>query len=477
MPCVSRTSESLRLPPIPGLLLTTCFLTAFFSATLRTDALQFEVKQLSDESVISRDPVIGDASMIAWISAYTNEVIGMRTALTTINKGERRDVMNPDGGGESLKPVASSTSLVWIGTYSNIRGTISARLQEVPWRDEGGAKEMRALYSALPDGKGNATLVLVPTNEQFRTVLITNELGVVNVTNIAESVDITNEIRRHPSGPQEIVFFNGGTNAQRITHDNRNDIAPSLSEGQVVWQKSKGWPFGWEIFYWKDGVSKQLTTNFYYDMAPKIHGSQMTWYGWDGRDFEIFHFDVATEKITTLTSNRYDDVGPVIWNGDIAWEGYLSAEADIYLYHSAADTNGQMAKTIRKISDNLEDDINPRIWNGQVVWQGFDGDDFEIYYFDGQRTRKLTANNYDDTNPDIRDGVITWQGYKDNWDAEIFAWQIPASPIGDNAIDPKTIVQVTENEEEDRDPRTSGSHIVWQQDTGGRSRILLATPK
>ena len=36
---------------------------------------------------------------------------------------------------------------------------------------------------------------------------------------------------------------------------------------------------------------------------------------------------------------------------------------------------------------------------------------------------------------------------------------------------------VTDNDEEDRDPRTAGRSVVWQQDTGGRSRILLATPK
>ena len=88
----------------------------------------------------------------------------------------------------------------------------------------------------------------------------------------------------------------------------------------------------------------------------------------------------------------------------------------------------------------------------------------EKLYFLPQR--KVTANNYDDTNPDIRDGIVTWQGYKDNWDAEIFAWDMTNDPV-----------QVTDNEEEDRDPRTAGGRIVWQQDTGTKSSIYLATPK
>lgn len=460
-----------------GPLWITALLSTLLAATTAS-AIQFDVKQVSDESVISRDPVIGDSSMIAWISAYTNgSSSDMRTALTVVRNGQKTDLVNPGGGADSSKPVASGKELVWVGAYTNVLGTLTERLNEVPWRDDGGAKELRALYNAVPDGKGDMFLVAVPTNEQYRSIATTNELGNITVQNVPETVTLTNEIRRHPSGYQEIVFVNATGGPRRVTHDARSDIAPSAANGQLVWQKEKGFPFGWEIFYWKDGASKQLTTNFYYDMGPKVQGQQVVWYGWDGRDFEIYHFDAAAGSITQITSNRYDDVAPVIWNGEIVWEGYLAAEADIYLYHTKTDSNGQPAKAITKISENLEDDIYPRIWDGKVVWQGFDGDDFEIYYYDGQRTRKLTSNNYDDTNPDIRDGLVTWQGYKDNWDAEIFAWEIPTDLAKDAAIDPKSIVQITDNEEEDRDPRTATRHVVWQQDTGGRSRILLAAPK
>lgn len=463
-----------KLASIPVLGLLSCLAPA--AAAI---ALQYDVKQVSDEAVISREPVIGDAALVAWISAYTNELAGGKTSLTVLDRdnGQRRDLSSPEGGRDNFKPVAQSNALVWVGSYTNARGSPTAGFAEVPWRDEGGATELRAIYSLAPAGSnGNIALVPVSTGIQFQAVLTTNQAGGPVVTNVADQVTVTNELRRPVGGDEEIIFWSATSSARRITHDVRNDISPSVWDGQVAWQKSKGWPFGWEIFYWKDGVQKQLTTNFYYDMAPRIQGRQVVWYGWDGHDFEIFLYDQEKDRISQVTSNRFDDVAPVIWNGDIAWEGYQSAEADIYMYHEAFNTNGQsIGRVANKISENVEDDISPRIWNGYVVWQGFDGDDFEIYLYDGKRTRKLTANNYDDTNPDIRDGVVVWQAYKDNWDAEIFAWEIPAD--ANAAIDPKSIVQVTDNEEEDRDPRTAVRRIVWQQDAGGKSRVLLASPK
>jgi hypothetical protein len=431
--------------------------------------LQFDVKQISDEAIVSRDPSIGDASLIAWISSYTNETAAGHSAMTVLENGKRHDIDNPAGGLDSMKPQSFSNSLVWVGSFSNAPVDFSAFFAEVPGRDEGGATEVRAVYKIGVDSNDVASLVDVPTGTQFRAVYVTNELGQIVVSNFWEKVTVSNEIRRNYNGAGEVIYWTATGAARRITQDARNDFAPSVWDGKIAWQKAKGWPFGWEIFFWKDGVSRQLTTNFYYDMAPKVQGHQVVWYGWDGHDFEIYMYDQEKDAVTQITSNKFDDVAPVIWNGDIAWEGYQSAEADIFLYHTVTDSNGQPQKAVTKISDNPEDDINPRIWDGKVVWQGFDGDDFEIYYYDGKLTRKITANNYDDTNPDIRDGIVTWQGYKDNWDSEIFAWDI--------TTDPKEAVQLTDNDDEDREPHTINRHIVWQQDTGSKSRIMLATPK
>lgn len=432
-------------------------------APARAAGPQFTVTPVSDEKELGREPVIADAKLLSWIAADSS---GENARIVALLDGKLQEVASPDRATAATRPQAFSNQLAWVAAFSNLLAEVGKRFAEVPDRDVG-AEELRALYSATEDGQNRPILMPVPaTNVQYYQRLATNAEGVVYITNVAETVTNSNEVRRLPSGPNELVFWTTTSTAKRITFDNRNDFSPSLWDGQMAWQKARGWPFGWEIFFWKDGVQKQLTTNFYYEMAPKVQGDQVVWYGWDGHDFEIYLYDLKAEKVMQITSNRFDDVAPVVWNGQIAWEGYEAAEADIWLYRDGKDTNGQPVKVISKISNNPEDDINPRIWNGRVVWQGFDGDDFEIYQYDGVQTRKITANDYDDTNPDIRDDLVTWMGYKDNWDAEIFAW--------DGSNDP---VQVTDNEQEDREPRTAGGRIAWQQDSGGKSRVFLATPK
>lgn len=424
---------------------------------------QFNVVPLTDEKSIAREPVLTDARLMAWIEAVN---AGERTHLVLSLDGKPQEIANPDGAEGPMRPQAFSNQLAWVAAFSNLLAEVGPRFAEVPGRDVG-ASEMRALFSAVEDAEGQPVLTPVAaTNIQHYQRLATNEQGVLFVTNVAETVTVSNEIRRLPSGPHEMVYWTSTGMPRRITFDNRNDFAPSLWNGQIAWQKARGWPFGWEIFFWKDGAQRQLTTNFYYEMAPKVQGDQIVWYGWDGHDFEIYQYDLKSERITQITSNRYDDVAPVLWNGQIVWEGYEAAEADIWIYRDGKDTNGQPIKVTAKISNNAEDDINPCIWNGRVVWQGFDGDDFEIYQYDGAQTRKITANDYDDTNPEIRDGLVVWMGYKDNWDAEIFAWDGTNEPV-----------QVTDNEQEDREPHTAGGSIIWQQDHAGRSRIYLASPK
>jgi len=154
-----------------------------------------------------------------------------------------------------------------------------------------------------------------------------------------------------------------------------------------------------------------------------------------------------------------DDVSPVIRDGVIAWEGYTAVEGDIYMWKEGDG--------VKKLSSNIEDDVNPQVWNGQVVWQGFDGDDFEIYHFNGEKTIKLTSNVFDDLEPDINDGIICWMGYHENWDAEIFVLEKPGT-------EPQMI---SENEYEDRGPKTAKGRIVWQSDQDGQSLVYLAEPK
>jgi len=443
--------------PIISLLL----ITLFFAGTAFSE---FIVTNISDTALVNREPTVSDLGIVAW-SAYSQTDAGeLASDIVIYTSGVRRTITQakPESYMANIRPVAQSNVVVWIATFKGMPGKPDWILKDVPkdalpplnLASTGGPSANVAADTNLPSSATgtNATPVEIAPDAAAAAQAAALPRGPA----VAEEIIEPDLSAGSPQGTTEICLWRGESGFDRITHDGRDDVGPSVWGSLIAWQKAKGWPFGWEIMIWSEGVQQQLTTNLYYDMGPKVQGQQLVWYGWDGHDFEIFLYDNAVGVTTQLTNNGYDDVSPSIWEGQVAWEAYPGADAEIFLWKDGK---------IRKISDNIEDDTNPKIWNGKVVWQGFDGDDFEIYLFDGSRTIKLTSNTYDDTNPDIRDNIICWTGYHDNWDAEIFVW------------DGKEVSRLTANEVEDREPRTAGGRIVWQSDTGEKTQIYLAEPK
>lgn len=462
----------------------------------------FAVKSISSEGLVSREPVISETGVAAWSGYHLEAGVERSDIYTYINgKTDCLTEGNPIFNRSNIRPEVQSNNIAWVAS-AKTSGQPDWVLREVPspQRDEP-VPELHASFAVRLDETGQQIWEELDTNAPPAAPAPapgtppaaedTNAAPAAAAadTNAApaaapppaypveepptdESV-LKDEARRAPSGDTEIFLWKGGKEILRVTRDYRNDLGPSVWNSLIAWQKAKGWPFGWEIMAWADGERYQLTTNFYYDMAPKVQGRQVVWYGWDGHDFEIFLHDFDQKTTQQITSNQYDDVSPVLWDGAIAWEGYAGIDADIFFWKDG--------KTV-KLSENVEDDLSPRVWNGKVVWQGFDGDDFEIYLFDGEKTIKLTSNRYDDINPDIRDGLICWMGYHDNWDAEIFAWDLSGQPVravgkDDEYTEGRNSGRLTFNTAEDRDPRTAGGRVIWQTDQDGKSLIYLAEPK
>lgn len=461
-------------------------LLAVSSIALSSIAVDFTVSQISDDKRANREPVISETGLAAWMAYGEEESGSVDSDIFIYKDGKTQNLTfgKPGLNAGNMKPQVQSNSVVWAAVLSTIATTnIDWILREVSsdQRDTT-VPELRALDTSPKDDSGKRSYEETPTsatpqnsvvatgtistNPPDVTSTVTGEASVsVMASNPSSSFiiepsaytsSITQEVRSASSGETEICLWRGGSKIERITRDCHEDLGPSIWGNMIAWQKSKGWPFGWEIMLWADGQRIQLTTNYYYDMAPKVHQNQVVWSGWDGHDFEIFLYDHAKGTTTQITSNQYDDVSPTIWGGEIVWEGYAGVDADIFLWK---------ANTSVKISDNIEDDLNPRIWNGKIVWQGFDGDDFEIYYYDGEKTVKLTSNTYDDLNPDIGESFVCWMGYFDNWDAEIFVW------------DGTNVTRLTDNEVEDRDPKTAARRVIWQSNQEKASIIYLAEPK
>ncbi|HMO98970.1 MAG TPA: hypothetical protein PKE26_07670 [Kiritimatiellia bacterium] len=421
-------------------------------------AQDFQTRIISRDRTVNRDPVISETGLAAWMFWDTNEVVSAHSHIAVYYQDNRIDLTEEKTTvfEAAAKPVVHSNRMVFIANFRTTEGGYPWEFQEVPWRDEGEQPEIAAVFRAEEEGGVQRLIPILPET------MDTNE-AVVASAGVG-----TNLSRRAPSGLSEIWRWTvGESDVERISNDNRNDFAPSFWGETIAWQKAKGWPFGWEIMAFVNQSMIQLTTNFYYEMAPKVHGNKIVWYGWDGFDYEIFMFDIEKNETIQITSNRFDDVSPQIWGDVIVWEGYTGLEADIFMWK-----DGQ----IRQISNNIDDDLHPRIWNNKIVWQGFDGDDFEIYLYDidrGGEPIKVTSNNFDDTNPEIHDDLIVWMGYHDNWDSEIFYADI-RNVTGPGDI---RVVQLTDREEDDRDPKTAARRIIWVSDDGGSSRIMLAEPR
>lgn len=458
-------------------------------------AADYEIRTLSDGRLFSRDPVVSSTKLLVWTS-YEQD--GTRQTIVIHSNGTTRTLfaLMPADMAASIRPQVQSNNIVFIAVVPP-SGHEAWRLRQVPEPERDiPVRELPAIYrlESLKENRQEwvpaspeeleqhaaATaqrVVEVETNAaaeipQAELPMTTNEVvsaeSVANVVPPEQTIEpeiippprdesqLKDLPRRLGSGDSEVFVWRGGKVIQ-ITADNRDDLGPSVWGNLIAWQTAKGWPFGWEIMAWSDGEFIQLTTNFYYDMAPKVHEDKIVWYGWDGHDFEIFLYDREKGVTVQVTSNLYDDISPDLWGGVIVWEGYAGASADIFMWKDGR---------ITKLSNNPEDDLNPRVWNGQVVWQGFDGEDFEIFYFNGEKTTKLTSNTFDDVNPDIRDGVICWMGYEGNWDSEIYVW--------DGGTDAK---RLTEDEIDDRNPRTAAGWVVWESVSKTQSVIQAAIPR
>ena len=432
-----------------------------FGVLSSSHAIDYNVRQISLSGVVNKDPVISETGLAAWMYYDTNTVISAHSQIAIFSGGQRRNLTEDLAStlyGAS-KPTVHSNKLIFVANYRVPGEDVTWVLREVIDRDNGDIRELPALYHATEIG-GEQIFTPIPTDATS-----TNE-SVVPVAGMQ-----TNAARRTPSGEAEIWSWRvGDSDIQRITRDGRNDFNPDLWGDTIVWQKAKGWPFGWEIMALIEDNRMQLTTNYYYDMGAKVHGDKIVWYGWDGFDYEIFLYDAAKNETIQITSNRFDDVAPVVWGDVIAWEGYSSAEADIYMWKDG------VVKLVSQDRQNpqrfIEDDLHPRIWNNKIVWQGFDGDDFEIYLYDITRDEitQITGNRFDDTNPEIHDDLIVWMGYESNWDSEIFYADLRASG-------PITPVQLTVSDEDDRDPKTANRRIIWVSERDNQTNIMLAEPR
>lgn len=400
--------------------------------TARAD---FSIQQIADPDFLNRDVVVSASGVVAWIGTSIHGSTA-RSSLFVHQGGEKRALVDDAAARAHGRPYAKGDRITWTSHPRDSGEKQTPRLVD-PIRSDSPRHEDEQTDTENAERAPEHTADLAASAQQDRSAASVNQL-------------------QSDTGTSEIMLWDGDQ-VTRLTVNNIDDRSPVVDGELVAWQAARGWPFGWEIMAWANGTYIQLTTNLHYDMGPQVSGDQVAWYGWDGAYYQIFLYDHASATIQQLTDSPYDNIKPRISNDIIFWEGTPDAGSDIFMWRDGE---------ITRLTNNPDDDRNIRTWNGQAVWESFDGNYFQVYHFDGEDVHQLTNTRYDNMQPDIGEGVITWMGYVDNFDAEIFAWTGGPDPI-----------RLTDNDYEDRRPRTAGGRIVWQADDEDASYIFLAEPR
>jgi hypothetical protein len=201
-----------------------------------------EPRKISREGTINRDPVIGETGLAAWMYYYaTNDQPTANSHIAVYVDNARSEISeNTTAFYGAAKPAVASNHVIFIGGAKTAEGDISWVLREVASRDDGEIKELRTDYRWEQKEGGR---------EEWFNVQSTNEED--TATSDTTTGVRTNSARRQPSGDAEVWSWRKGDDAiQRVTHDTRNDFAPSHWGDIISWQKAKGWPFGWESWRW-----------------------------------------------------------------------------------------------------------------------------------------------------------------------------------------------------------------------------------
>lgn len=84
-----------------------------------------------------------------------------------------------------------------------------------------------------------------------------------------------------------------------------------------------------EIMLSTDGVVRQITNNDGDDIHPSISGNDIVWQAWDGNDWEIWAYNVTSDSLRQMTMNETDDINPQIDDNRIVWQTWDGTDFEI----------------------------------------------------------------------------------------------------------------------------------------------------
>ena len=271
-----------------------------------------------------------------------------------------------------------------------------------------------------------------------------------------------------------------------------NTTQPSLYDGTIAWHD--GTTNG-NLFYWNGSLTK-VVANGVFAGPISLYNGQISYphmegvnngvrtYFWDG----INSHNIAPE-IWGNRSELYDgkivmagpkngsstDRGLYIWDGLVV-KKLVDLQHTYYptLYENTVswiDVGKLFYYDGEKIITVYEGRFDNKIslFDGQIAFSAHDGNDYEIYLWDGNKILQITDNEVDDKKPSLYNGEIAWEAIlgETEWSREIFFW------------DGKCIHQVTDNLIPDQYPSLYEGNIAWNSGSAwnGTGQISYATQK
>jgi hypothetical protein len=176
-----------------------------------------------------------------------------------------------------------------------------------------------------------------------------------------------------------------------------------------------------------------------------------------GADNEVFMTPVPGQ----ITGNATEE-SDIDLDGDVVvWLGVDPVGGDLEVYQFIA--SGPSAGFYQVSNDNLPNG-RPRVSGQLVTWSSGEGDAAEVWFGSGPNgPTRITNDGVEDVNPVISGDLIVWQRWDGN-DYEIF-YRTAGNP---------SLVQLTTNDWNDRDPEVSGNHIVWVADEPSGAQIWVS---
>jgi len=154
-------------------------------------------------------------------------------------------------------------------------------------------------------------------------------------------------------------------------------------------------------------------------VLPSLHQGKIAWQrrsAYDPTDeWEIYFWDGATTR--RVTDNAVHDTHPSLYRDVVAW---CSDGNIVYLSVPPAGEPGPLPPPVVVGPGEA-----PSLFKNHIAYQSSDGDDMEIFLHDipSGKTLQITDNEDEDRNPSLYDATIAWQSAPTELDdAQIFYW-------------------------------------------------------